>query len=1566
MNPIELASQVEESYRRYLKTTFYFKDPELRRSFEQALDSGHLSRGPYLEATPVFKRAQTPRQLVQALLGFQPDEGFLQAVQGDRPLYQHQQEAIQKVFNGHNVVVATGTGSGKTESFLYPVLLHLYREFRANQLGPGVRALILYPMNALANDQRERLGEICRVLKEGRSPFRFTFGQYIGETPEDENDSQRHARDHLAERDQQGYSIVENGDVVHGELVLRSEMRRKPPHILLTNYSMLEYLLLRPDDSPLFDNGRARWWTFLVLDEAHQYRGSRGIEMAMLLRRLKQRLHEGGRSEPFRCIATSATLGGGASDKAAVAQFASDLFGEEFREENVILGKTVPVPEPSSERLARENYQLLKEILREQSTQNRNRLDGLARSIGVALPGNEELAKTAGRLLQQDSRATTLRRLITGNPTEVRRIADQVFDDLPEEERVPALANLVELLLQAKDPSSGAPLLSARYHLFLRSLEGAFVSLWPEKKVFLDRKSISEECAAFEVALCRECGQHYFVAQKNFRGGKIEEAIRDPNDVNFGATFLRPVESDEEASEDDEGGGAHPKEVFYLCVQCGEARRNKPTCGHNTFIRVVKEDAPDDEDRADQLAKCGACGYSAAGRDPVREVVHGADGPHAVIATTLYQSLPEKRKKVLAFADGRQEAAFFAWYLEDSYKDILNRNLLLKVVQRLSPHTPEGLSLRELATELRTLFRERQVVPPAIGDLELRREGWLALYREFLTDEPRISLEGVGLVRWSIKWPDWFKTPEVLMNPPWSFDEQEARDLVLLLLDTMRADKAVELRTEQGVSLNWNDLNLQASQMRFRIGDPKGKKGVRSWDGKQGKRARFLAKLLMRIRNGLSEEEAVNEAVNVLRAIWETVSQCDENAPSSYDRLLLSINDARRLNPDWWRLHLIADDDTIFQCDTCGRLQAISVRGVCPRHRCPGTLKPIQVSDLEPNHYRSLYEEELPGILRVEEHTAQLDKEKAREFQREFRNGNIHVLSCSTTFELGVDLGDLDAIFLRNVPPEAFNYAQRVGRSGRRSGYPGFAITYCRRSPHDLYHFSEPERMLTGKVRPPVLSLRNEKIIARHIAAVALSRFFRAHPERFKTVESLFGDLESPSGAADFRKFLSDHQAELEKSLRAIVPSNMKDQIGLNDGGWIERVAGKDSRFSLAEAEVSSDYRTVKRLEETAARNGDYDTAKWAKARAKTIAEEDVLSFLSRKAVIPKYGFPVDVVELDTQRTQQNQEAFEVLLQRDLSIAISEFAPTSKLVANKKVWTSYGLKRVAEKEWPRKSYKRCSHHGMFVQWTPGESEPTAGCCDRIVKGTYLVPQFGFVTNRDKPKEPQSRTARVFTTRPYFAGSLGPEPDMITVPSNSPIIKMKKASPGLMVVLCEGRRGEGFYVCKECGAGFRKRERTHKTPYGQNCPGALEQVSLGHEFVTDVLQLQFLLKLEGEIEPVWFAYSLAYALVEGAAEVLEVPSTDLNATVAYSESHVPPIILYDNVPGGAGLVARLEKEDVLRACLEAAKERVSGKCGCEENTSCYGCLRSYRNQFAHQHLQRGPVVQYLKTLLSKWR
>ncbi|MFH2103572.1 MAG: DEAD/DEAH box helicase [Chloroflexota bacterium] len=1550
MNPIELASSIEERYQRYLKTTFYFRDPVLRDSFEQAMrDVGQLSKGPYLEATPVFKCGLKPRALFLNLLGYAPHEGFLNSLYSGA-LYQHQEEAIQRVFEGQNIVVATGTGSGKTEAFLYPILLHLYQEFSRGELGAGVRALILYPMNALANDQRERLGEICAALKKGNSPFRFTFGQYTGDTPENENDSYRNARSHIEGR-------------YEGELVLRTEMRQSPPHILLTNYSMLEFLLLRPEDSELFDNGRAEKWTFLVLDEAHQYRGSKGIEMGMLLRRLKRRLKEGGRDGEFRCIATSASIAGGEEDRKDVAKFALDLFGEEFHRDDVILGNTEELPEEGSIELPTSLYPLLLQSLETPGDEHQSEVQTIATDLGLPPQTGNATTKIVGQILQKDTRATKLRHRVTGAPNESQKIADEIFPDLPEQQRILALSELVELLLKSTDPNSGAALLSARYHIFLRSLEGAFIAYRPEKKIYLDRQSSTGDKAAFEVALCRECGQHYLVGR--VKDGKLQEAIRDPGHDEFGADFFRPVEGEVYESDDEDNGEPKSKQGFRLCVQCGaiwpaKLGLNGGMCEHKNSIEVIKENPESQESqrdgKEDQLPKCSVCGYQ--GPDPVREVIHGTDGPHAVIATTLHQNLPPNRRKVLAFADSRQEAAFFAWYLQKSYEDIRDRNLILQVVRNLAPHTGEGLSPNELVTGLRDLYRESNVFEASIGGIDLKRKAWLALYREFLTDEPRISLDGVGLLHWSIKWPDGFEIPKVLLQPPWSLSGQEVRDLMVILFGFLRRERAVELCTESAVSINWEELNLQARQVLIQLVKSRGGKALNSWAGKTTARAGFLKKIIT--SNGVGEEEAAKYADDALRTIWDVVRQRDEQC-SQGERILIRVGDAHRLNPNWWRAFPVNKDEHLYQCDTCGRLQKVSIIDICPRHKCPGNLKKVTQPKLSKNHYRLLYDEALPPHLVVEEHTAQIDKEIAREFQKAFKQNKIDVLSCSTTFELGVDLGDLDTVFLRNVPPEAFNYAQRVGRAGRRKGFPGVAITYCKRSPHDLFHFAAPEQILSGKTRPPVLSLQNDKIILRHVTATALSLFFRENKLRFESVEVFFKNIEQPKGVSDFREFLYTNQANMGDTLRSIVPDVSElvaKAIGLVDGSWIEKIAGPESRFAQVEAEVSSDYQSMRDFEKESKEKkpkADYDAAKWADQRAGTIAEEKVLSFLSRKAVIPKYGFPVDVVELDTHPISlrragagRSVESFEVSLQRDLAIAIAEFAPSSKLIANKKEWESKGLKMVLGKVWPQVFYKRCTRHNFFRQWKKGEAEPLdEGCnCNNMVRGEYIDPIFGFVTAKGKPEEPKRRPAKTFTTRPYFVGFSGLEPSEIPIGN----IQVTKTSPGTMVVLCEGRRGKGFSICERCGAGFRQSDKRllkgHKTPLGVDCPGKVQtQVSLGHEFPTDVVRLQFLLQPSlSDIEPTWFAYSLAYVIVEGAATILEVPSSDLNATVAYANEKYPvsPIILYDNVPGGAGLVARLGDKDILRKTLTAALERVGGACKCGEETSCYGCLRSYRN------------------------
>ncbi|MDO5628953.1 MAG: DEAD/DEAH box helicase, partial [Mobilicoccus sp.] len=305
IDPLSTAARVSTSYERYLGSILPVQEPRMRAALTAAIGSyGAVTKGPYLEASPPYEAGATIRDLVNEGVLCEETLGLTSAaLPADRPLYRHQEQAIRKAASGRSLVVATGTGSGKTESFLVPILDRLCREKTDGTLGPGVRALLLYPMNALANDQVKRLRSLLAHYPD------ITFGRYTGETKE------------LDDQALDLYRNVQDGqNPLPNELISRRQMRETPPHILLTNFAMLEYLLLRPLDLDLFEGDYAGHWRWLAVDEAHVYSGAQGSEVAMLLRRLRHRVARD--DTQFQTIATSATVG---DDLAAVADFASGL-----------------------------------------------------------------------------------------------------------------------------------------------------------------------------------------------------------------------------------------------------------------------------------------------------------------------------------------------------------------------------------------------------------------------------------------------------------------------------------------------------------------------------------------------------------------------------------------------------------------------------------------------------------------------------------------------------------------------------------------------------------------------------------------------------------------------------------------------------------------------------------------------------------------------------------------------------------------------------------------------------------------------------------------------------------------------------------------------------------------------------------------------------------------------------------------------------------------------------------------------------------------------------------------
>ena len=853
-----------DRYEDYLKTSFYFKDKALRESFQEALrQSGSLMKGPFSESARYFKKGISAQKLAEECFPGGSNNDLLPGLLIRDSLHTHQEKAIRGVYiENQNIVVATGTASGKTESFLYPILFELYRQHLDGTLRePGVRAMILYPMNALANDQRGRLGEICKGLEDANSSFKPTFGQYIGQTPENKNDRKRNSSKREEEQ-------------LPGELVFRENMRENPPNILLTNYSMLEYLLIRPEDSPIFDGDRGKHWQFIVLDEAHQYRGAKGMEMGMLVRRLKQRLRDGGRKNSFRCIAASATITSGEDerDRQTVANFASELFGESFSVPGIILGEY----EPSDNQ-------------------------------------DKETAR--------------------------------------------------------------------RYHLFVRALEGAFLIHKKGKDtVVLNRRRDETGAEPLEIAICRECGQHYYVGK--IKNEKLMEAVRDPSQPDFGVDYYLPIEHSDSSTS--------PSHV--LCRYCG-ALYPYPApalfdCHPTAFVQVTE--CKSHEKHPDQIEECANCGSKHGSlRDPVQEIVHGSDGPNAVIATVLHELLPEGGKKVLSFADSRQQAAFFAWYIEDSYTKLRDRNLMLRALKYklVNDSSAEGLSIQDFREGLIKQWESAQIFPDSHTGQSKKSDVLKAILREALTSERRLSLEGVGLVKWFVSIPPKLKLPELLLADPWNLTEEEARGLLGYLLDHFRVQRAIDLPDEAPM---WQDIS-EYGPVSYCLGPPRGigRKGrVKEWGNARSTVVDHFLRRLLANSTLLDKDKQNESARHLMGEIWREIQAHDEST-REVDRIFSRAdqNGAFRLNSRWLRVKLVEPSE-IGQCDTCESLSTHIVRNICTRNGCSGKLTRVDNSHLSQNHYRKLYESStLPPILRAEEHTAQIDSEKAREYQTSFHEG---------------------------------------------------------------------------------------------------------------------------------------------------------------------------------------------------------------------------------------------------------------------------------------------------------------------------------------------------------------------------------------------------------------------------------------------------------------------------------------------------------------------------------------------------------------------------------------------------
>jgi len=575
---------------------------------------------------------------------------------------------------------------------------------------------------------------------------------------------------------------------------------------------------------------------------------------------------------------------------------------------------------------------------------------------------------------------------------------------------------------------------------------------------------------------------------------------------------------------------------------------------------------------------------------------------------------------------------------------------------------------------------------------------------------------------------------------------------------------------------------------------------------------------------------------------------------------------------------------------------------------------------------------------------------------------------------------------MRNVPPSTANYLQRAGRAGSRTDSTAFALTFAQRRSHDLAHFADPIRMVSGELSAPYFEVENIKIVRRHIYATTLAAFWRQYPHTFGKVESFFFTENATRGnMADsvelLRQFLAEQPQSLLISLRRIVPDALQKELDVEHWGWVTGLLGEasdetvenetineDGVLTLAAARIRNDVADLEIARNNLAAAGK--GSDFILREIRTLKQTDLIGYLSSQNVIPKYGFPVDVVTL--QISQQSEAARRLELNRDLRIALSEYAPSSEVVAGGKLWRSRYLKRMADRAWPSYRYAICPNCNRYQSVLAATEHQLTHCtgCEQPLAGKskrFLIPKFGFITENDGP-QPTGETPpeRTYTTRTFFSGESKPRAKTELLVATGKLIAESAAEGKLAVVNYAG--GQGFAVCHSCGyaaLGGEDAPSPHTTPWGRECSGTLSNTHLGHEYLTDILHLRF--ENFGQRDPD-FWLSLLYGLLEGVSIALEIDRQDLDGCLyPYAgDPRLPALIMFDNVPGGAGHVHRLAASPhLLRETLEATVRRLKQcTCGGElGNTSCYGCLRNYYNQFYHDRLKRGPVIDFLQAMIT---
>ncbi|MAG33046.1 MAG: helicase, partial [Deltaproteobacteria bacterium] len=1656
LNPVAFTESVVDDFLRYQLTTYPLADVDLYAQMRELLSldvsrDTPLREGPFISLSKPFKQGDAIKDLVT--------EGIfhrhMEALVPYSNLRAHQAGAIRAISQGRHTLVATGTGSGKTEAFLYPIISRCL-ELNDQGVEPGIVAVLVYPMNALAEDQLDRL----RGLLAGSG---ISFGMYVGKTREKEaqvegerlpaGSSRADYRARLRQLREAGQTTT----LRPAEERASREVMRQPggqPRILLTNTKMLELLLTRGKDVHLFDDAPLE---LLVFDEAHTFRGAQGAETACLIRRL--RTFCGRTPEQTVCIATSATMTDPEGDEGQEAgkTFARRFFGvdgdnvelvgeiyDEIRFNRLDAWHPTPPADPG---------RLLDELLAAVDIDEESAVVAGISGVLISLGGE--------RLPASDWQRHLLRQLASNEL--VYHLASLLERPQPLETIPGLLADragrtvtqaevLIWLALGAACARGGKePLLRPVIHSFVRGVGGAVVTLTgpgSSARLWLAGEdaeaSLEDDRYRFPILSCTTCGQHYYEGfLEDFallagtpQGGDLvgdRRVWKHLADELGGDRILfvdRLVASeDEEEDEGDEAVGendqaaenqhgfSHRRLVpLWVCKSCGGVQeQHSDACGAcaRTGGVVAIHAVRHREGREGQLHSCVCCqapGRRVHGRyrEPARPIRAVAVSDVHILAQSMVHL--SQRRRLLIFADNRQDAAFQSGWMRDHARRFRLRALLSQHVP------PEGASIGDVVAKVDAeLEADRELSRALIPEVwqvhhfedastKHREERAYFLRLQVLREVATGVKQRLGLEPWGRLKIDYVGlSPELPFFTRWApalgVDAEALVEGVAALLDHHRRTRILYDGQTELFGKKWNsgDKEIQRGYFPAFPGMPKGVLKTRRAENSPGCTMQWIGSRPTQTWNaarawGVSEDDLRD----FLGGLWSTLTSQELLVPArltGWGRPLNGSAGVYQVNAGKLRLR---PHEGRWRCRKCRR---VSVRktptAICMAWRCGGQLtwETENPDDFDLRMLDGDY-----AMLRVAEHSAQVPTRTRETIENQFKGDKEHLntLVCTPTLELGVDIGALDAVLMRNVPPSAANYWQRVGRAGRRHRM-AVDITYAQARSYDQAYFREPLKLLQGLVEPPRFNMKNALMVRKHVHAAVLTRLnsvarevseeeghrlkdvlVKAFPRTLRTYLFTPGGevLQHPLDVAELGLVIKQYRSSvLAAVMQAFQSAWPAEDVEAVDTVQIEEIvdsmaAGLQAVIKRFKRRLDWALGQLAQLRQVEAKRGSLDAEDAAHRRRCVrlvrrfkgdsrkqrgdaqggVSDSETMGALAREGFLPGYGLESGSIVGTAEPPRMTQGLSDFELPRAPSIALREYVPGNAIYANgfRFVPRHFQLTPDDTLRFRVDAENQAVHEIGTVE--PGgalgqEEVRAVPICD------VVMPSQSHISDLEEFRF-QMPVAVYGMERGRHKGGMGYTYGGVT-------LQFRRAVQVRLVNV--GPRGEveqqrlGYPICLACGytsspytsrEGLQKFQESHL----ERCGHRVEPTGFYADVEVDALGFH-------DLDDRTRAFSLVEALRMGATRVLDMEMEDLQILLlSRTGDDSFDVLLYDPMPGGSGLLQQMcERWDEVVVAAVAIVEDCAGAC----ERSCIDCLQTYRNRYYHEHLDRQQALELLE-------